>query len=96
MTLFKITPHKSRIVPEDTKALLFRSSLYAISIKFYLRQKFTFSPIEVFGHNQDLNLSVYFCLVNYKAIQVVMERTKMLPIKILYDFLYEIQIVSKI
>ena len=93
------SPHSSRIVPEDTKALLFRSSLHAISIKFSLRQKFTPSPIEVFGHNQEqntllqyLNLSVYSCLVNSKAIQVVTERAKMLPIKILYDFLFAIHI----
>ena len=69
------SPHTSRIVAEDTKALLVRSSLQAISIKFSLRQKFTLSPIEVFVHNQEqitllkfLNLSVYSCLVNSKAI----------------------------
>ena len=81
-------PHTSRIVAEDTKALLFRSTLHAIAIKVSLRQKFTLSPIEVFGHNQEqntllqfMNLSVYSCLVNSKVIQVVTERAKMLPIK---------------
>ena len=96
---FLSIPHTSRIVAEDTKALLFRSTLHAIAIKFSLRQKFTFSPIEVFGHNQEqnkllqfLNLSDYPCLVKSKAIQVVTEREKMLPFKSLYDFLYAITI----
>ena len=81
-------PPTSRIMAEDTKALLFRSTLHAISIKFSLRQKFTLSPIEVFGHNQEqnkllqfMNLSVCSCLVNSKVIKVVIERAKMLPIK---------------
>ena len=81
-------PHTSRIVAEDTKALLFRSTLHAIAIKVSLRQKFTLSPIEVFGHNQEqntllqfMNLSVYSCLVNSKVIQVVTELAKMLPIE---------------
>ena len=33
------SPNITGIVPEDTKALLFRSSLHAISIKISLRQK---------------------------------------------------------
>ena len=33
------SPHISRIVPEDTKALLFTYCLHAISLKLSLRQK---------------------------------------------------------
>ena len=51
-------PHISRIMPEDIKALLFKSSLHAISKKFFLKQQFTLSPIEVFGHNQEQNTSL--------------------------------------
>ena len=68
-------------------------------IKFSLSQKFTHSPIEVFIHNQEqntllqyLNFSVYSCLINSKAIQVVTERAKILPIKNLYDFFYAMHI----